>query len=129
MRKEYDLSKMKCRPNPYAKRLKRQMGPIQQIRALASRIAQEISPQRIILFGSHAQGKAGPDSDVDLLVITDRPTGNDASLNLRRKVEYSFPLDLIVCDARRLARRIKAGDFFLQDAVQFGKVLYERTNC
>ena len=128
MRKEYDLSRMKCRRNPYAKRLKRQMGPLWQIQLLASRIAQEIAPQRIILFGSHAQGKAGPDSDVDLLVITDRPAGNDASLNLRRKVEYSFPLDLIVCDARRLARRIKAGDFFLQDAVQFGKVLYERTN-
>ena len=126
MRKGYDLSKMKCRRNPYAKPLKRQIGPIQQIQLLASRIAQEVSPQRIILFGSHAQGKAGPDSDVDLLVITDRPAGNDASLNLRRKVEYSFPLDLIVCDARRLARRIKAGDFFLQDAVQFGKVLYER---
>ena len=25
MKAEYDLSKMKCRPNPYAKRLKRQV--------------------------------------------------------------------------------------------------------
>jgi uncharacterized protein len=128
MRKEYDLSKMKCRRNPYAKRLKRQIGPLLQIQMLADRIVQEISPQRIILFGSHAHGKPGPDSDVDLLVITDRPEGNDASLKLRRKVEYSFPLDLILCDAHRLAHRIDAGDYFLQDAVQFGKVLYERTN-
>jgi predicted nucleotidyltransferase len=128
MRKEYDLSKMKCRPNPYAKRLRRQMGPLWPVQLLAERIAQEISPRRIILFGSHAHGKPGPDSDVDLLVITDRPEGNDASLQLRRKVEYSFPLDLIVCDAGRLARRIEAGDYFLQDAVQFGKVLYERPN-
>jgi predicted nucleotidyltransferase len=101
---------------------------LQQIRGLARRIAAEISPQRVILFGSHAWGSAGPDSDVDLLVITDRPAGSDASLNLRRKIDYSFPLDLIVCDARRLGRRIKAGDFFLQDAVQFGKVLYERSD-
>ncbi len=97
-----------------------------QVRTLASRIAEEIAPQRIILFGSHARGDARPDSDVDLLVVTDRPAGDNASLNLRRKVEFSFPLDLIVCDAPRLARHIKAGDFFLQDAVQFGKVLYER---
>jgi len=97
-----------------------------QIQALAGHIAREVSPRRIILFGSHARGQAGPDSDVDLLVVTDRPEGCDASLNLRRKIEYSFPLDLIVCDARRLKQRIKAGDFFLQDAVQFGKVLYER---
>jgi predicted nucleotidyltransferase len=69
------------------------MQPIHEIQLLADRIAQEISPQRIILFGSHALGKAGTDSDVDLLVVTDRPAGNDASLSLRRKVEYSFPLD------------------------------------
>ena len=52
--------------------------------------------------------------------------GSDASLNIRRKIDYSFPLDLIVCDSRRLAQRIEAGDFFLQDAVRFGKVLYEK---
>ena len=67
---------------------------LRQVRGLASCIAKEIVPQRIILFGSHARGQAGPDSDVDLLVITDHPQGNDASLNLRRKIEYSFPLDL-----------------------------------
>ncbi len=99
-----------------------------RIHDLAKQIADEIAPQRVILFGSHARGSVGPDSDVDLLIITDRPAGSDASLNLRRKIEYSFPLDLILCDARRLARRIKAGDFFLQDAVQFGKVLYERSD-
>jgi uncharacterized protein len=126
MRREYDLSKMKCRPNPYAKRSKRQTGAPWPIQLLADRIAEEISPRRIILFGSYAHGTPGPDSDVDLLVITDRPEGNDASLKLRRKVEYSFPLDLIVCDADRLTHRIEAGDYFLQDAVQFGKVLYER---
>jgi predicted nucleotidyltransferase len=123
MRREYNLSKMKRRRSPYGKRL---AGLPEQIQSLAGRIAEEISPQRIILFGSHAQGTFGPDSDVDLLVITDRPAGSDASLRLRRKVEYSFPLDLVVCDARRLQQRIEAGDFFLQDAVQFGKVLYER---
>ena len=101
---------------------------LRQVRGLANSIAKEIAPQQIILFGSHARGQAGPDSDVDLLVITDRPAGNDASLNLRRNIEYAFPLDLIVCDKKRLARRIKAGDFFLQDAVKFGKVLYEKPN-
>jgi uncharacterized protein len=99
-----------------------------QIQALAGQIAREASPQRVILFGSHSRGQPGPDSDVDLLVVTDRPAGRDASLRLRRRLQYSFPLDLIVCDAPRLARRIKAGDYFLRDAVQFGKVLYERSD-
>ena len=101
---------------------------MREVRSVANRIAKKIAPRRIILFGSHACGHAGPDSDVDLLVITDRPAGDDASLNLRRKIEYSFPLDLIVCDAKRLARCVKAGDFFLRDAVEGGKVLYEKAD-
>ncbi|WP_447601732.1 nucleotidyltransferase domain-containing protein [Nitrospira sp. Nam80] len=28
-----------------------------------------VSPEKSILFGSHARGEAGPDSDVDLLVV------------------------------------------------------------
>ena len=79
----------------------------------------------MILFGSHAARRASRDSDVDLLVVTDRPTGPDASLNLRRKIQYSFPLDIVIIDAARVTRRIEAGDFFLQDAVEHGKVLYE----
>jgi uncharacterized protein len=126
MRTHSDRTKTKARNNL---RMNRLSPRIQQIQLLANRIAQEISPQRIILFGSHARGKPGPDSDVDLLVITDRPEGNDASLKLRRKIEYSFPLDLIVCNASRLTNRIDAGDYFLQDAVQFGRVLYERPDC
>jgi predicted nucleotidyltransferase len=97
-----------------------------QIRRVADQIAAAVSPERIILFGSYARGKAGPDSDVDLLVVTDKPLGPDASLRIRRKIEYSFPLDLVVCDARRLERRIRQGDFFLQEAVSHGRLLYEK---
>ncbi|TCZ58620.1 nucleotidyltransferase family protein [Roseicella aquatilis] len=28
-------------------------------------------PRRVILFGSHARGKAGPDSDLDRMVVLD----------------------------------------------------------
>lgn len=31
----------------------------------------EIDPYKIILFGSHAYGEPGADSDVDLLVVTE----------------------------------------------------------
>lgn len=126
MQRQFTLPETKRRRTPRPRNRTPSPPQIQQIQSLVNRIAQEISPQRIILFGSHAQGEAGPESDVDLLVVTDRPAGSDASLALRRKVDYSFPLDLIVCDARRLVQRIEAGDFFLHDAVRLGKVLYER---
>ena len=41
---------------------------------MAKRIADRFRPERIILFGSHARGDAGPDSDIDLLVIVDDDT-------------------------------------------------------
>jgi predicted nucleotidyltransferase len=39
------------------------------IQQMVRRIVTQFHPDRIILFGSHARGKAGPDSDVDLLVV------------------------------------------------------------
>ena len=41
------------------------------IRRIVKRIVQEFDPEQVILFGSQARGDAGPDSDVDLLVVMD----------------------------------------------------------
>jgi predicted nucleotidyltransferase len=45
------------------------------IREMVDRIIRGFSPEQIILFGSHARGEAGPDSDVDLAVIFPRLEG------------------------------------------------------
>lgn len=36
---------------------------------MVRRIATQFHPDKVILFGSHARGTAGPDSDVDILVV------------------------------------------------------------
>jgi len=41
---------------------------------LLDRVVAYFNPQRVILFGSAARGEAGPDSDIDLLVIVDDDT-------------------------------------------------------
>ena len=38
-------------------------------------IVREADPESIILFGSRARGEAGPESDVDLLVVEREPFG------------------------------------------------------
>src|SRR5215510_2505745 len=44
--------------------------PVQSlIDRMVKRIVKNFRPEKIILFGSHARGEAGPDSDVDLLVV------------------------------------------------------------
>ncbi|MHC4294503.1 MAG: nucleotidyltransferase family protein [Planctomycetota bacterium] len=99
---------------------------LREIRRLVDQIVECCSPRKVILFGSHARHRAGTDSDVDLLVVTDRGVDPDASLRIRRSTHYEFPLDIIVCPADRLAERVTAGDFFLAEVVATGKVLYER---
>ncbi|MDD2485822.1 MAG: nucleotidyltransferase domain-containing protein [bacterium] len=41
----------------------------QAIGIMVKRIVEQFKPERIILFGSQARGTAGPDSDIDLLVV------------------------------------------------------------
>ena len=42
-------------------------------------IVAEVNPETVILFGSQAKGTAGPDSDVDLLVIEREPFSPERS--------------------------------------------------
>ena len=48
---------------------------------IAARIAEMFSPERIVLFGSHAWGEPGPASDIDILVIME--TGNALAVEAR----------------------------------------------
>ncbi len=41
---------------------------------LLDRVVAYFYPRRAILFGSRARGDAGPDSDIDLLVVVDDDT-------------------------------------------------------
>jgi predicted nucleotidyltransferase len=43
------------------------MVPMNAIEDFGLRIGLQFNPKRVILFGSHAEGRAGVDSDVDLL--------------------------------------------------------------
>lgn len=101
--------------------------PVSEIRKYVHKVAQRFDPDRIILFGSHAYGEPTSDSDVDLLVVMEfesRPV--DMAYEIRRVVESSFPLDLLVRRPSDLRRRIELGDFFLKEIIENGKILYER---
>ncbi len=39
------------------------------IAAVKDRIVQQLRPKKVVLFGSHANGTAEPESDIDLLVV------------------------------------------------------------
>jgi uncharacterized protein len=103
---------------------------LEQIQAFSQQIAEQFEPDRIILFGSYAYGQPTPDSDVDLLVILpfeDLPV--QKAIEIRRAVKSPFPLDLMARTAWQIQQRVEMGDFFIQDILQKGHVLYEANHA
>lgn len=101
------------------------MVALHDIEAFASRIAEAYRPQRIVLFGSHATGTAGPHSDVDLLVVM--PDDGDplsAAAGICRQIPVDFPVDVIVRNPDDLHWRLNQRDWFLLNIMKTGKVLH-----
>src|SRR5205807_6888660 len=65
---------------------------------MARLIIRKFDPERIILFGSHARGEAGPDSDVDLLVVMAVPgSKRDKTVEIAAALhEFRIPKEIIV---------------------------------
>ena len=102
------------------------MVSMRKIRELGRRIGREFQPDKVLLFGSHARGEAGPDSDVDLLVVLScegKPVYKAAQIRL--SLDHSIPIDVLVRTPEEIARRLEMGDFFIRDILEKGVVLYE----
>ena len=84
-----------------------------KINKFAEKIAEEFLPERILLFGSYASGQPSEDSDVDLFVIMPCLLNfTDQALEIRRRIDCDFPLDLVVRSPEEIRRRLKENDFF-----------------
>jgi predicted nucleotidyltransferase len=96
---------------------------------MVKRIVKKFHPQQIILFGSHSRGEAGPDSDVDLLVVMPvRGSVRDTRLAIREALhDIPFPLDVVVTTPEDFAWRKEVVGTIEWPAAREGKVLYAQT--
>jgi uncharacterized protein len=100
------------------------MVTLEEIQNLAQRINAKFHTERIILFGSYARGNPTPDSDVDLLVILPFDgKGWRQAAEIRAQMQPNFPLDLLVRKPAEIHRRLAAGDPFIAEVMETGKVL------
>lgn len=96
-----------------------------EIESIKEKIVESYRPEKIILFGSYANGKPGKESDVDFLVIM--PFKGKASLKaleILEKVKPIIPIDLIVRTPAQMRTRVAQNDFFLREVLSNGKVIY-----
>jgi predicted nucleotidyltransferase len=100
-----------------------------QIQDLVGSIAREFNPQRIILFGSYANGAPTPDSDVDLLVVMPHAGASyRTAAKISARVGHRFATDLIVRSPQLLRQRLELGDQFLREIIENGIVLHEASD-
>jgi predicted nucleotidyltransferase len=102
------------------------MPSLNDIQALADKIAREFHPEKIILFGSYAHGTPTPDSDVDLLVIMKRDgkTPYQQAAEIYMKRPSTFPVDILVRTPEEFEQRLQMRDWFMRDIARDGVILY-----
>jgi len=95
-------------------------------------IVDEVDPEQVILFGSHARGDAGADSDVDLIVVETAPFGADRDRHVeetrlwRALASFHVPKDLLVYSRDEVEYWRDSLNNVLARALREGRVLYER---
>ena len=103
------------------------------IDGIVAKLRAEYAPLGIVLFGSRAEGRARPDSDIDLLIIMDLPAPKHPIDRIRevqlllRDARNGIPLDVIVSTPQEFERRLAIGDHFYQDIVRSGVPVYPKS--
>lgn len=94
-------------------------------------ILKHYNPEKIILFGSAASGKIGPESDIDVCLIK---KFRNSILDEKRKLlgllwkynySYSFDPDLHLYNPDKFNQELKRKHPFLEEIIK-GKVVYEK---
>ena len=98
------------------------------IGSVVSVIVQNCDPERIILFGSAATGRAHQGSDLDLLVVMDStlPRHKRAAPIRLLFSPYPCPMDILVYTPAEVGKWRGTTNHIVTEALDWGKVVYER---
>jgi len=100
----------------------------EQIEEMSRRIRREFDAERVVLFGSYAQGDATEDSDVDLLVVADTglPARERYAAVRRLLADYPAAFDIVVKTPEEYARCRSVVNHIVYFADKYGRILHER---
>ncbi|AZO94478.1 nucleotidyltransferase domain-containing protein [Halocella sp. SP3-1] len=100
--------------------------PEDKINEVVERIAFNVNPDKIILFGSYAEGNPDDDSDLDILVVKDMNIPRyKRSREIRKYLRgIKVPIDLLVYSQDEIDEWKNNEHAFINKALKNGKVLY-----
>jgi len=91
-------------------------------------IKYNFQPEKIILFGSYADGREDVYSDVDLIIITDNVYNRNYQKDIIKKyiAESALRSDVLIYTPKEILRASKNPSSFLTSVMKAGKVIFER---
>ncbi len=100
----------------------------EKIHHIAKVIADNYHPEKIILFGSYAEGSPNEDSDLDFLVIKETNVLQHKRPREIRKFLRGMktPMDIIVYTKSEIEKWKNVKQAFISQILEKGKVVYEQ---
>ena len=99
------------------------------LRNVTRRIVDALAPEQVILFGSYAEGRATADSDLDLLVVTERPVSRKERWLRTQSLFRDMPLPIQVITISRQefeeTRDVIGGIAY--PAARYGRIIYAKS--
>ena len=106
------------------------MVAMKRIERFGKRIGEEFGAEKVILFGSYAEGTAKKDSDIDLLVVarTELPPRERYGAVRRLVADFPAGFDIVVETPEEYQQWRTVVNHIVYFADKYGKVIYERPN-
>lgn len=99
------------------------------LKEVVERIMDALAPERVILFGSYVEGRATADSDLDLLVVTERPVSRKERLERTQDLfrDMSLPIQVIIIPRQEFEETRDVIGGIAYPAAKYGRVIYEKS--
>ena len=101
---------------------------IKELNDISRRLIKEYDPEKIILFGSRAEGKDNEGSDIDLVVVkVTKKRLLDRHIEVETLLaDRAVPIDIIVYTPDEMRNLYSMGSPFVEEIVEKGRLLYMR---
>jgi predicted nucleotidyltransferase len=101
----------------------------EKILKMLEKITNEYQPKKVILFGSYAYGEPTEDSDIDILIVTQRRLSREETYKIRRELlrDFSISVQLISVSEEEFTETKDIVGGITYPASKYGEILYEKS--
>lgn len=99
----------------------------EEIKKIVEQVIRGYKPEKIMLFGSCANGRIKSSSDIDLAIIkSTKKTFAQRLKEIAGIVKTWEPLDVLIYTPKEWQRGIEEGNYFIEEIAKTGKMIYEK---